>query len=128
MSARIEASRPPNVELLSYRSRGDLLPLYQRAKVYCQPSLSEGLPNSLCEAMLCGCSPVGTAVGGIPAAIGETGRVVPYGDVRQMQQAIGAALQASPQPVESARARIIRKYPLAAREASLLAHLGIPHT
>jgi glycosyltransferase involved in cell wall biosynthesis len=126
--ARMGASRPPNVELLSYRSRGDLLPLYQRAKVYCQPSLSEGLPNSLCEAMLCGCSPVGTAVGGIPAAIGETGRVVPYGDVGQMQQAIGAALLTSPQPAESARARITRKYPLAAREAALLAHLGIPHT
>jgi glycosyltransferase involved in cell wall biosynthesis len=126
--ARIEGIRPPNVELLPYRSRHDLLPLYQRAKAYCQPSLSEGLPNSLCEAMLCGCSPVGTAVGGIPAAIGETGRVVPYGDVEQMQQAIGAALLTSPQLAESARARITRKYPLAAREAALLAHLGIPHT
>jgi glycosyltransferase involved in cell wall biosynthesis len=125
---RIEATRPQNMELLPYRSRGDLLPLYQRAKAYCQPSMSEGLPNSLCEAMLCGCSPVGTAVGGIPAAIGETGRVVPYGDVDQMQQAIGAALLASPQLAESARTRITRKYPLAAREAALLAYLGIPHT
>ena len=126
--ARFEATRPPNVELIPYLSRDGLLPLYQRAKVYCQPSLSEGLPNSLCEAMLCGCSPVGTTAGGIPAAIGETGPVVPYGNVALMQQAIEAALLASPQTAESARARIIRRYPLAAREASLLMYLGIPHT
>jgi glycosyltransferase involved in cell wall biosynthesis len=126
--ARIGATRPANVELLSYRSKEDLRPLYQRAKVYCQPSLSEGLPNSLCEAMLCGCIPVGTTAGGIPAAIGETGQVVPYGNVEQMKQAIGAALLASPQLAESARTRIIRKYPLAAREAALLTHLGIPNT
>ena len=126
--ARIGATRPANVDLLSYRSREDLLPLYQRAKVYCQPSLSEGLPNSLCEAMLCGCIPVGTAVGGIPAAIGETGQVVPYGNVEQMKQAIGVALLSSPQLPESGRDRIIRKYQLAAREAALLTHLGIPHS
>lgn len=125
---RLEATRPSNVEFISYRSREDLLPLYQRAKVYCQPSLSEGLPNSLCEAMLCGCSPVGTTAGGMPAAIGETGQVVSYGNVEQMKHAIGRALLASPEMAESARVRIIRKFPLAAREAALLAHLGIPHT
>src|SRR2546425_12958201 len=49
---------PLNMRFLPVMNRMELLPYYQRAKVYCLPSLREGLPNSLCEAMLCGCIPV----------------------------------------------------------------------
>ena len=31
-----------------------LIPYYQKAKVYCQLSMREGLPNALCEALLVG--------------------------------------------------------------------------
>ncbi len=47
--------------------------VYQRASFYAQLSRSEGLPNALCEAMLCGCIPVGTNVGDIQVTIGNTG-------------------------------------------------------
>ena len=35
----------------------------------------EGLPNSLCEAMLCECIPIGSAYFGTPSAIGDTGLI-----------------------------------------------------
>jgi len=50
----------------------ELIKYYQKAKVY-QLSEYEGLPNALCEAMLCECVPAGTRYCGIPTAIGDTG-------------------------------------------------------
>ena len=47
--------------------------LYQNNKFYFQGSRLEGLPNSVCEAMLCGCIPIGSKVFGIPDIIGNTG-------------------------------------------------------
>ncbi len=40
-------------------------------------SISEGMPFSVIEAMLCGRPVVGTAVGGVPEILAEGGRVVP---------------------------------------------------
>jgi glycosyltransferase involved in cell wall biosynthesis len=41
-----------------------------------QLSTSEGFPNSLAEAMLCGCVPIGSAVGDIPNIIGDAGFIL----------------------------------------------------
>ena len=65
-----------NVEFTGRVHDEELLKWYQRAKVYCQLSIHEGLPNALCEAMLCGCVPIGTPCNGIPKAIGDTGKVL----------------------------------------------------
>lgn len=42
---------PSNVEFTGFVSDEELLKWYQRAKVYCQLSRYEGLPNALCEAL-----------------------------------------------------------------------------
>jgi len=68
--------RPRNVVVHGWLDRGSLRTAYREAKVYCQLSLHEGLPNALCEAMLCGCIPVGSDANGIPRAIGDTGYIV----------------------------------------------------
>jgi len=49
--------------------------------VFVMPSLEEGLPLALAEAMACGCCPVATAVGGIPELVAspELGWLVPVG-------------------------------------------------
>jgi glycosyltransferase involved in cell wall biosynthesis len=84
---------PGNIEFVPPVDQDELLKYYRRAKVYCQPSMSEGFPNSVCEAMLCECIPVGTHVGGTPTAIGQHGKLVPYGDVPALAQALSSALQ-----------------------------------
>ncbi len=63
----------PNVKVLGVQNKDQIKSLYQKSKFYFQGSRLEGLPNSLCEAMLCGCLPIGSKVFGIPDAIGSTG-------------------------------------------------------
>ena len=75
----------------------DLGDWYRAADLVVLPSLSEGIPNVLLEALACGTSFVATRVGGIPE-IADTrlDRLVPPGDPRQMAAAIQERLQASP--------------------------------
>lgn len=113
-----------NVKILPTVDQDGLLQYYRRAKVYCQPSVTEGLPNSLCEAMLCECIPVGTRVGGIPTGIGETGFLVPYGDPAALATAIRQALQSSPEPGKQARTRIAELFTIGRREEALLKVVG----
>jgi len=64
---------PENLTLLPSLKQAELTDYYTKASFYAQFSRSEGLPNALCEGMLYGCIPLGTRVGGIPAAIGTLG-------------------------------------------------------
>ena len=64
---------PENLILLPSLKQTELKDYYTKASFYAQFSRSEGLPNALCEGMLYGCIPIGTNVGGIPAAIGNPG-------------------------------------------------------
>jgi glycosyltransferase involved in cell wall biosynthesis len=64
-------------------TRGDVSDLLQAADVFALPSINEGLPIALLEAMAQGIPSVATRVGGIPEVIvsGENGLLVPVGDV-----------------------------------------------
>ena len=63
----------PNVDVIGVQTKTQMKDLYQKHKFYFQGSRLEGLPNSVCEAMLCGCLPIGSRVFGIPDIIGNTG-------------------------------------------------------
>jgi glycosyltransferase involved in cell wall biosynthesis len=67
---------PANLILLPSQHFDQMNQYYQSASFYAQLSRSEGLPNALCEAMMCGCIPLGTNVGDIKVAIGETGLTI----------------------------------------------------
>ncbi|MGC9354137.1 MAG: glycosyltransferase [Mariniphaga sp.] len=67
---------PENLILLPPLSKNKLIDYYLKASFYAQFSRSEGLPNALCEAMLYGCIPLGTDVGGISVAIDRAGLVL----------------------------------------------------
>ncbi|NUO64184.1 MAG: glycosyltransferase family 4 protein [Gemmatimonadaceae bacterium] len=77
------------VRLLGYRS--DAADVVTAADVYAMPSLSEGLPLALLEAMMAGRAVVASSVGGIPEAArdGEHALLVPPGD----EDALAAALR-----------------------------------
>lgn len=115
------ANRPPlNIEFIPKLQRENLLTYYQRAKVYCQPSRREGLPNALCEAMLCACFPVASDVNGNPTAIGDTGMLVPPSDPMQLGGAILTALNATGSDGQRARMRIVSLFPQSKRETELV--------
>ncbi len=64
----------------------ELIEFYQRAAIYVQPSLYEGLPATLLEAMSCGKAVVATAVSGHLDAINNevNGLLIPPNDAQAL--------------------------------------------
>ena len=79
--------------------------------VFVLPSLSEGLPTVVCEAMNCGLPVVATAVDGTPEIVrdGETGILIPTGD---------------PPALAAALARILDEPEVAARMGAAALRIG----
>jgi glycosyltransferase involved in cell wall biosynthesis len=115
----LQKIKPKNVEIYGFLPKKDLISHYQKAKVYCQLSLREGLPNCLCEAMLCNCIPVGTDIQGVRTAIGDTGFYVPYGDEKATAEAIKKALNMPDNQGKKANERIMNFFPGIKRERGL---------
>lgn len=65
---------------------------YNRAEVVVQPSLSEGFPFTVIEAMACGKPVVATDVGGVREAIGGAGIVVPPRAPKDLAKAVTTIL------------------------------------
>ncbi len=63
--------------------RNDLLDVYVSFDVFLMTSLTEGMPNTLLEAMALGVPSVSTAVGGVPELLGHGsgGFLAPVGDI-----------------------------------------------
>lgn len=116
---------PSNILLLSNMEPHELILTYSKYRFYLQLSISEGFPNSLCEAMLCECIPIGSAVGAIPDIIGDTGYILAQKKMETLVQIIEKALN-EPQSKageKKARNRIIEKYPIEKRARMLLESL-----
>lgn len=84
----------PNLTIYPILPQKDLINLYAESEVYAQFSVSEGLPNVLCEAMMSGCVPVGTSANGIPNAIGDCGYVLHEKNVDKAVELVDKALNA----------------------------------
>lgn len=106
-----------NVKFIPQLPNDELIAYYQKAKIYCQLSMREGLPNALCEAMLCECVPVGSNVQGVRAAIGDAGFYVSYGDSKATAASIKKALNSD--KGKDARQRIKTLFSMERREKEL---------
>lgn len=109
---------PPNVTVFDARPQAYLLEEYRGAAVYIQASRTEGLPNTVMEAMSCGCVPVVTDVGGMPELVDGAG-YVSGSDPEELANAIREALR-NPERGELARQRIVERHSMARREAGLV--------
>lgn len=70
------ANLPQNCEVVPNCSLQELRRHYNDARIFVQASITEGFPNTLCEAMACGCFPIGSNVSSIPAIISNYGFVL----------------------------------------------------
>ena len=75
--------------------RDDVPDLLALADIYAMPSLVEGLPMALLEAMVAGKAIVASATAGIPEAIvdGREGLLVPPGNVDALTRALDTLLR-----------------------------------
>lgn len=119
MRAYVASIAPPNVIALGPFESHELPSLLSRHKVFAQLSLSEGLPNTLCEAMLCGCIPIGSKVNGIPRAIGTYGFILEKPNAHEAAQLVAQALDAPASYSIAGREHIIRNYHATARDEKL---------
>ena len=84
--------RSKNVELLPPATSENLKMLFSNHCYYLQLSMAEGFPNALCEAMLCGCTPIGSSVFSIPEIIGENGYLLHHRDNNELKLLLQKAL------------------------------------
>lgn len=91
---------------------------YNQAKVFVQASITEGMPNTLSEAMLLECIPVGSNVNGIPDAIGDTGIIVQHRNFEELEKAISEAMNLN--TGKASRQRVLNLFSIKLREEKLL--------
>lgn len=99
-------------------ARSDVAQLVPEFSVFALPSLAEGTPVSLLEAMACALPVVASNVGGIPEVVTEQvhGSLVPPQDIDALAAALAhyaCAPMLAQRHGEAARARIVQQYSMA---------------
>ncbi|MBK7255935.1 MAG: glycosyltransferase family 4 protein [Ignavibacteria bacterium] len=117
---RLKKQNLNNLETYSFLNMDELRKMYARAKVFAQLSMFEGQPNSLCEAMMSECIPVGSDVNGIPRVIGDTGFIVYKKNTEEIILRLTEALNAPEDLGKKARQRILDNFSLERRKTSVL--------
>lgn len=89
-----EAGVGEQVAFLGARSAVEIAQWLNACDVFCLPSLSEGMPNVVLEALSCGRNVVATKVGGIPEIVDDSkGLLVDPGDSAALADSLRRSLQ-----------------------------------
>jgi glycosyltransferase involved in cell wall biosynthesis len=114
------AEAHPNVRFIAPVPYEELVTIYNRHEFYLQVSIAEGFPNALCEAMLCGCIPIGSAVAAIPLIIDHAGFILEKRDAALLHDLIKQAVAADRKDLSmKAHRRIVENFDLTRREQRL---------
>jgi glycosyltransferase involved in cell wall biosynthesis len=118
------AAGMPEVAVVLAGERADVPALLPAFDVFALPSLYEGLPTAVVEAMVCGIPVVATAVNAVSDVVvpGETGLLVPPRRPELMAEAIGFLLDspaAAARMATAARARLGSRFGEQALRAAL---------
>ncbi|MCF1751001.1 glycosyltransferase family 4 protein [Mariniradius sediminis] len=114
-------AKSANVAVLGSMDLTGLRQILNEHRYYLQLSMSEGFPNALAEAMLCGCIPIGSEVGDVPAIIGDESLVLPQKDSTKLIALIDRALSMDFEGYRKrARQKIVNDYPYSKRQSELI--------
>ena len=113
---------PSNVFFLGYLSPEILREYYLGCQYYFQLSVYEGFGVALCEAMLCGCIPIGSSANIIPEIIGDSGFIVQKESIVELESLVKKVLKIENKQElqEKARSRIVQNYSLKNRAEHLI--------
>lgn len=113
---------PPNVILVDKIPNKKLVDFIGSKMFYLQLSMSEGFPNALAEAMLCGCIPIVSNVGAMPMIIEDSGFVLLKKDKKLLETLVHNAIQDEQKDFKSNKAReiISDKYNIERRKRELI--------
>jgi glycosyltransferase involved in cell wall biosynthesis len=109
VAAAVLKDIPANVHCLPLQNTQQLQQLYSGHQFYLQLSLSEGFPNAVCEAMLCGCVPIVSDVNALPDIAAGCGFVVKQRNKEMLKAAIEKALEMSTTAMAQKAVEHIRK-------------------
>lgn len=128
LEEKYSVSKITNLRMIPYFCPMEtMMKYFNEAKVFVQASITEGMPNTLGEAMLFECVPVGSNVNGIPDSVGDTGVIVFKRSVEELEKAIKKALTLD--TGKNARDHIVKNFSLEKREKELvnvMNEIGIP--
>ena len=118
------------VRVLGFLSRTEMVERILAARALVMPSLAEGLPLAIMDALAVGRPAIATAVAGVPELVetGVCGWLVPAGDpeslARAMEEAIGAPRRQLERLGRQGTARVAERHDIR-REAARLAELMV---
>jgi glycosyltransferase involved in cell wall biosynthesis len=114
-------SIPNNLCFLGKIKAEKLRTYFSKSQFYIQLSIFEGFGVALCEAMSCGCIPIGSNVNIIPDIIGNSGFIVENKEEKSIQKIIKKALLVDDKNIyqKKARNQIINNYHINKRKELL---------
>lgn len=111
---------PDNVKILPPVEHHKLREIYNKHRFFLQLSMSEGFGNTLAEAMLCECIPIGSSAGAIPMIIADYGYILKEKNPAMLASLFHKAMSENNEIMaKNARNRILENYRIELRSDKL---------